>query len=220
MSFISILKSIGRGIETVVGVSASVVQTATAAAEQKAKELAEQDPLKIELDKVQRKGRTKAEKLIYTKKRVDEQLKELGIEDEPLEDEDAKPMTVGDFKRMQAQTAQKTALQLADEVSNETERELLKYHLENTIRSTGNPTEDLKLAQGLVNSVKNQQILEETLRKPAPRTSGGGSGAPAREIKQEEFSEQELIYMKAPFNLTKQQILDARSGKDRFPEKK
>lgn len=170
----------------------------------------EQDPLKNELEKVQRKGRTKAEKLLYTKKRVDEQLKELGIEDEPLEDEDAKPMTVGDFKKMQAQTATKTALDLANEVSNETERELLKYHLENTIRSTGNPQEDFKLAQGLVNSVKNQQILEETLRKPPIKTHGSGSGAPPKDTKQEEFTTEELSYMKAPFNLTKEQIIAAR----------
>lgn len=173
-------------------------------------EVVEQDPLKIELEKVQRKGRTKAEKLLYTKKRVDEQLKELGIEDETMEDEDDKPLTVGDFKKMQAQTATKTALELANEVTNETERELLKYHLENTIRSTGNPQEDFKLAQGLVNAVKNQQVLEEQLRKPATKTHPTGSGAPLKDKKEDEFTTEELAYMKHPFNLTKEQVLKAR----------
>ena len=171
----------------------------------------EQDPLKTELDKVQRKGRTKAEKLIYTKKRVEEQLKELGIEDEPEEDEDSKPMTVGDFKKLQATVATKTALQLADEVSNDTERELLKYHLENTIRSTGNPQEDLKLAQGLVNAVKNQQILEEQFRKPTAKSHPSGGGSPAKPASpEEEFTPEEQAYMKPPFNLTKKQVLATR----------
>lgn len=189
---------------------------ATAAAEQKEKEeaeakaLAEQDPLKTELEKVQRKGRTKAEKLQYTKKRVEEQLKELGIEDEPEDDEDSKPVTLGMLKKLQAQTATKTALDMANEVSTETERELLKYHLENTIRSSGNPAEDFKLAQSLVNAVKNQQITEEVLRKPAARSHSSG-GQPAKVAKEEEdFTAEELSYMKPPFNLKKADIIKAR----------
>lgn len=178
--------------------------------EAEAQTLAEQDPLKTELEKVQKKGRTKAEKLIYTRDRVNEQLKELGIDDEPLEDEDEKPLTRGEYKKLQAQTATKTALQLAEAVPNETERELLKYHLENTIRSTGNPQEDFKLAQNLVNSVKNQQITEELLRKGKPKDHSSGSGAPSKQVKKEEFSAEELSYMKPPFNLTKEQILAAR----------
>lgn len=172
----------------------------------------EQDPLKTELEKVQTKGRTKAEKLLYTKKRIDDQLKELGIEEpKETEDEDSKPMTVGDFKKLQAQSATKTALQLVEEVSNETERELLKYHLENTIRSTGNPKEDFNLAQSLVNSVKNSQIIEETLRKPNTKTSSGG-GAPAKNEKQVEFTAEELSYMKPPWNLSKEDILKSRKS--------
>lgn len=181
-------------------------------------ETTEQDPLKNELEKVQRKGKTKAEKLLYTRKRIDEQLKEEGIEVEPPTDDDSKPMTLGDFKKLQAQVAQKTALDLANEVSNETERELLKYHLENTIRSTGNPQEDFKLAQSLVNSVKNQQITEEILRKPNTKSAPTGSGAPARETKpDEELTADEMTYMRPPWNLSKQQILEARKGKDLHP---
>ena len=179
---------------------------------------AEQDPLKTELEKVQRKGKTKAEKLLYTKNRIDQQLKELGIDDEPEEDDDSKPMTVGDFKKLQAQTATKTALDLANEVNNETERELLKYHLENTIRSTGNPQEDFRLAQSLVNSVKNSQIIEETLRKPRTQSASTGSGAPAKQVQpEEELSTAEQMYMRPPWNLSKADILDARQGKDKHP---
>ena len=170
----------------------------------------EQDPLKTELERVQRKPRSKAEKLLFTKKRIDEQLKELGIDEEPQEQDD-QPVTVGMLKKMQAETAQKTALDLANEVSNETERELLIYHLENTIRSTGNPQEDFKLAQGLVNAVKNQQIIEESLRKPPVRSHPTGNGAPAKEVKiEEEFTPEEQAYMKPPFNLSKEKILEIR----------
>lgn len=167
----------------------------------------EQDPLKTELDKVQGQKRTKEEKLLYSKKRIEEQLEELGVKEEI--DEDEKPVTLGMLKQIQAQTATKTALQLADATPSETERELLKYHLENTIRSTGNPNEDFRLAQSLVNSVKNSQIIEETIRKPIAKPSSGG-GAPANVEKQAEFTSNELAFMKPPFNMTKEQILQAR----------
>jgi len=186
--------------------------------EKKTTEVVEQDPLKTELEKVQRKGKTRTEKLLYTRKRIDEQLKEEGVELEEPEDDDSKPMTRGDFKKLQAQTATKSALDLANEVSNETERELLKYHLENTIRSTGNPQEDFKLAQSLVNSVKNNQIVEEIQRKPITKSAPTGGGAPARETKpDEELSADEMTFMRPPYNLSKQQILDARKGKDLHP---
>lgn len=180
-----------------------------------AKALSEQDPLKTELEKVQRKpGRTKVEKLRYSKKRIEEQLKELGVEDESddndEEDEDDKPVTVGMLKKIQSESATKTALQMADEVSNETERELLKHHLQHTINSTGNPEEDFKLAQTLVNAVKNKQITEEVLRKPEVKRNGSGGGAPPKLQKQVELTPQELSFMKPPFNLTKEQIIAAR----------
>mgnify|MGYP003531465977 CR=1 FL=1 len=168
-----------------------------------------QDPLETELNKVKNKGRTKAEKLLYTKKRVEEQLKELGIE-EDVEDDD-QPVTMADLKRFQAQNAQKTALDLASSVTNETERALIEYHLENTIRSTGNPQEDFQLAQGLVNAVKNKQIVEETIRKPLAKTHSSGSGAPAKVARpEEELNAVEKQFLSAPFNLTKEQIIEAR----------
>ena len=168
-----------------------------------------QDPLETELNKVKNKGRTKAEKLLYTKKRVEEQLKELGIE-EDVEDDD-QPVTMADLKRFQAQNAQKTALDLASSVTNETERALIEYHLENTIRSTGNPQEDFQLAQGLVNAVKNKQIIDETIRKPLAKTHSSGSGAPAKVAKpQDELNAVEKQFLSAPFNLTKEQIIEAR----------
>ena len=168
------------------------------------------DPLETELNKVKNKGRTKAEKLLYTKKRVEEQLKELGIE-EDVEEDDDQPVTMADLKRFQAQNAQKTALDLASSVTNETERALIEYHLENTIRSTGNPQEDFQLAQGLVNAVKNKQIIDGIIRKPLAKTHSSGSGAPAKVAKPEdELTSVERQFLSAPFNMTKEQIIAAR----------
>lgn len=171
----------------------------------------EQDPLKTELEKVQRKGRTRAEKLLYTRNRIDQQLKDEGIDiDETPEADDDQPVTMGMLKKLQAQTATKTALQLADDVTNETERELLKYHIDNTIKSTGNPQQDFELARTLVNAVKNTQIMEQANLKPVAKTHASSSGAPAKIEKQPSFTTEELSFMKPPFNLTKEQIIAAR----------
>jgi hypothetical protein len=130
-------------------------------------ETIEQDPLKIELERV-KGGRTEEEKAEFTFKKQAERLQALGkdpadilgIKKEPKEEveEDDKPVTIGMLKKMQQDTASKTAIQLANDISNETERELAKWHLENTIRSTGNPTKDLELALNLVNGVKKAKL--------------------------------------------------------------
>lgn len=187
-------------------------------------EATEQDPLKVELDKVQRKeGKTEAEKAAYSLKKNAERAKELGIDPAEVlgfshavaddsDDEDDKPMTMGMFKRMQMDNAAKSALQLAEDIENETERELTKYHLENSIKSTGNPQEDLKLANAIVNSYRNTKILEESARKVAPKTHSSSSSAPAKlgsdiEI---QLAPHEIPFTKAPFNMTKEEIVKSR----------
>ena len=188
------------------------VQDAAAAAAKAEADKADQDPLKTELDKVQGQKRTKLEKLQYRKKLIDEQLKDLGADDEPVVEDDEQPLTRGEFKKMQAQEAQKTALQIADEIPNQTERELVKYHLENTIRSTGNPQQDLSLARSIVNDAKNRQILEEQQRKGQSSSQSSGSGAPVRHEAPTELTPEEKGMMRPPWNLTKEQVIAARTG--------
>lgn len=188
----------------------------------------EQDPLKTELDKVRNKeGRSEKEKAEFSLKKNAERVKLLGgdplsllgvsgdkIEDFDENDEDDKPVTVGMLKKIQQQNAEKTALQLAEEISNESERELVKYHLQNSIKSSGNPTEDIKLARAIVNSVKNSQILEESARKTSAKTHSNSSGAPAKtEQVVGELSEEELLFTKPPFNLTPKQVVALRENK-------
>jgi len=196
-------------------------QEAAAAAAKAEADKANQDPLKTELEKVQGQKRSKLEKLQYRKKLIDEQLKDMGVDDEPvIEDDDEKPLTRGEYKKIQAETAQKTALQLADDIPNQTERELVKYHLENSIRSTGNPNQDLSLARSIVNDAKNRQILEEQQRRGQPIPQASGAGAPPRVEHPTELTPEEQTYLRPPFNLTKEQIIAAREGKGAKFDKK
>ncbi len=187
-------------------------------------ETAEQGPLKTELERIQKTGRTEVEKAAFSLKKNAERAKELGIDpakvlgfDQKVEttedNEDDKPITRGEWKRMQAENASKTALQSAEEIPNETERELVKYHLQNTIKSSGNPSEDLKIARSIVNSVKNSQITQEIARKIPPKQHSSASGVDPKQEQEIIFSPSELQLMGAPFNMTKQEIIDARKGK-------
>lgn len=177
----------------------------------------EQDPLKEELEKVQKKdGRTELEKAAFSLKKNAERLKELGgdpssilgVEKDDVEEDD-KPVTMGMLKKLQQETASKTAVQLAEAIGNETERELTKYHLENSIKSTGNPQEDFRLAQAIVNSVRNAKIIEESARKPEAKNHSSASGADKKHIPQEEITAQEQMFMKQ-FGLTKEEVIKAR----------
>ena len=174
----------------------------------------EQDPLKTELERVKKGGRTKREKLIYTKNRIEEQLREVekeeGIEPSPEIEDDNAPITRGDLRKIEAQRATKTALELAEDIENDTERELVKHYINNTINSTGNPKEDLRLARALANDVKNKQILEQLKGRPQPkRTSATGGGTPYVP-EEEEMTADEMAFMKPPFNMSREKILEAR----------
>lgn len=180
-----------------------------------------QDPLKNELERVQKTGKTEAEKAAFSLKKNAERAKELGIDPAEIlglkkvatdsDDEDNQPVTLGMLKKLQAETNAKTALQKAEAIENEAERELTKFHLQNTIRSTGNPDEDLKLARALVNSVKNAQIMELSKSKGEAKSHSSASGAPAIKTEVEgDLTPDEVLFTQAPFFLKKEDIIKAR----------
>ncbi len=180
----------------------------------------EQDPLKTELEKVQQRvGRSEKEKAEYTLRKNAERVKELGgdptdilgIKTESY-DEDDTPLTVGMLKKLQQETTAKTAMQQADEIPNEVERELTKHHLQNTIRSTGNASEDIKLARALVNAVKNTEIIKEVSRKTPPKTHSNSSGVDGKQEETPIYTPEEQAFMKPPFNATPADIMNARKG--------
>lgn len=188
-----------------------------------------QDPVKNELERLNnRPTRTKKEKLLFKRNLINKELGELGVDPDDIDNgdnsgdsddtvdplslkDDSKPLTVGMLKQIQKAGAVKTSLQLADEIENEAERELAKYHIKNTIRSTGIPAKDLELAMVHVNALKNTRVVEELGRKPEANrgSSAGGSGGP-RQIVEEELTPEEISFTRPPFNLTKKEILAAR----------
>lgn len=161
--------------------------------------------------------RSEKEKAEFSLKKNAERLAELGGNpaevlnirpqiklDEELSDD--KPLTVGDFRKLQKEDAHKTALQLADELP-ETERDEVKTLLESRIVPSGNAEEDLRLARAAVNATHNAQIAELISNRTAPKktAAGGSADIPA----QTEFTPTpaELVFMKPPYNMTKEQIL-------------
>ena len=181
----------------------------------------EQDNLEKELERVKTVGRTEKEKAEFSLKKTAERVKALGgdpntilgIEKEDeLNEEDDQPLTVGMYKKIQQKSTEKSATELADEIQNETERELTKYHLENSIKPTGSPAEDLRLARTLVNAVKNTKIIEEANRKPIAKTHSSGGGAPANDTEVKgELTQEEKLFLLKPFYLSKEQIIKART---------
>lgn len=175
----------------------------------------------IETEKT-RGQRTEAEKAAYSLKKTADRARELGLDvaevlgvkpaaDISLDEDDNKPVTMGDLKRLQAAQASQTALQMAEAIEDSQERELTKLYLKRVVPS-GNPSEDLRFARLAVNSEKNGQILQELDRSKKPPAHGSGTGTPARQDGNESFvpTEHERRLMGKPFNLSKEQVLAAR----------
>ncbi len=187
-------------------------------------EIITEDPLTVELERVRSK-KTPQEKAKDSLFFNAQKAKELGLD--PAEilglkikdevDEDDRPVTKKELAEMlKAQTtaaSTKTAADLAQSITSEAERELTLYHIENTIKSTGNPEEDLKLARALTNSVRNSQIMEEASRKPDAKThSSASSGGTVQSEPTIVLTDEEKKYL-ATGLVTKEEILLARQGK-------
>jgi len=190
-------------------------------------------PLKAELEKLKSK-KTPAEKakesLYFNAQKAielgvditkDEGLKKiLGIsktsreeEEEPVSEDD-KPVTKKELQDyLRKLNAQKNSEQLADEIPDEYERELVKYHLANTIKSTGDAKEDLQIARTLANSVRNKKFEELANIKPAAKSHSSASGA-TTEVKapEVELTSEEKQFL-ATGKITKEEILALRQVK-------
>jgi hypothetical protein len=177
------------------------------------------NPLETELNR-ETKQRTPAEKAAFTLRKNAESVAALGLD--PAEvlglnnqvpagvDKDA-PVTVGMLEAMQKDRSQKTALQLADEIPDQYERDLTKKYLLVRVVPSGDAHEDLRFARLAVNAVKSGQVIEELGRAGQPRSFASGAGAPFSTTQKEvEFTANELSFMRPPFNMTKEQILKAR----------
>lgn len=194
-----------------------VENTGTTPDETQVSEPTQQNPIKEELEKVQRKQEIpKIEQAAYNLKKVAESIKELG--GDPAEILGVKPKESKEtyeipewYKKEKEQVVQETALSLAKEsVQDPDELALTEHYLKNVIRPSGNAKEDLKTALALVDSVKNRQITEELSRKGSPVRYSAGAGAPPKRSETFEPTTEEAQMMKA-FGLTEEHIKKARA---------
>ena len=178
------------------------------ALEAEAAEKAKQE--KLEKDSKARKGR-----LLHAHKEIKAELAEMGVnpdEVDPPSLGDDEVLTVGKMKELERQKSQQTALELANNLEDSTERDAVKVYLSTRLIPSGNAQEDLRLALTIVHSERNGQIAQEVARKTAPKQHPTGGGAPARKPDAEFVpTPEELRFMAPPFNMTKDHVLAARA---------
>lgn len=148
---------------------------------------------------------TKRERLAHAKEKIERQLDELDHEED-----DNRPVTVGDLKKMKREEVKATAIELAASIEDEDERNAVVDILENRIAPSNKPEEDLALARGAVNSVRNQRLLEEQARKATPATVSSAPGNPGRPPEGQFVPTPEEAYFMQHFGLSKEQVLVAR----------
>lgn len=159
----------------------------------------------------------KIEKLKRKMNFIKEDLRAAGALDEEEEDEEDdlddedRPLTMGDLKRIDARKAAKTALEMANAIEDAGDKAAVVEALKSVVPS-GDPQKDFGNAVAIANRVRNSVILEEAGRKVAAPAHTMGAGAPARQQQGDKFEPtlQEQAYMRPPFSLSKEEILAAR----------
>lgn len=176
------------------------------------------DPVKEELDRVKNRPKTEREKAEYALASNANRLKDLG--GDPAKVLGITPPTQQDeddevpewYKREQSRTATKSAVELAQDIQDEYERDLTIHHLENTVRPSGNAQQDLKTAKDLVLAAKARHFMDEKARKLPPKEHGSGGGAPPpRQDPVGELTPEEIPYTRPPWNLSKETIISKRA---------
>lgn len=149
---------------------------------------------------------TRRERLEFAKSKIESELDELDAQED-----DTRPLTVGEFKRMTQEGTKKTALQLADsKIDNEDERAEVKEILESRIIPSDDPEKDLQTARDMVNATKHRLLLEEEARKKNPQSHAHTPGNPGNVPEPFTPTELELVMMRPPYNLSQQEVLEAR----------
>lgn len=148
-----------------------------------------EDAAKADTQVPPKKERTRIEKLRHTKASIEAQIAEEEVKEGIIitdDEDDSKPLTRGDLKRMQRDDSKRKSLDLANEIKDEDERSQVIEILQTRILPSGNAQKDLDFALSNVRSEKNRQIAEEASRKRnVQKNHSSGSGSPARE--DEEF---------------------------------
>jgi len=172
------------------------------------------DPIAEELSRhKERTVRSEEEKAAFSLQKNAERVRELGLDPTEIlglkKEEKGTVMTVEMYREIENEKSQKTALQLANEIQDEQERELTKTYLRERIKPSGNAEEDLRFARLAVNSVKNSMIASELGRKAEPKTFSSSPGVPPVQEKKIELTKEELS-LKQAFKLSDEEVLKAR----------
>lgn len=208
------------------------LEAATAAAKQKADEAggtdetlnkalkdAEDALTKAKAAPSQNQGRSEKEKAAYTLKMNAKRLQELGGDpaavlgqgdEAKAEDDLDKPLTLRKLGEIEREKAAKTAIELAGDIEDETERTDVISILKTRITPSGNAVADLALARAGANAVRNAKIAEEANRKGTVRRTAAGASQGGKTEDAFTPTPQEQIFMRAPYNLSKEQIIAAR----------
>lgn len=163
-------------------------------------------------DKDRKKAKLKRKQGIIAR-----QLAELGDEpddeDDGLDDldDDNKPLTMGDLKRIEADKAKKTAVEMAGAIEDPEAAKAVKEALGSVVAS-GDPVKDFQNAVAIASATKNSQVLEEIRRKGTSATHRNGAGAPARQPEPEFVMTEEERRFVAQGWLTEVEVKKARSG--------
>lgn len=171
------------------------------------------DHIKQERAKIEEKKKfSKTERLLFEKKKIDEQLQAEGYAEPAIEDED-QPLTIGMYKKMQQSNSQKTALELADSIENEDEREVVKHYLTDRIVPSGNPQEDVRTALAIVHSIRNAEIAEEAARRGGAKSFASFSGSPGKPPEGVFEPTDEERYFMEYFPVKKEDVIRIRNSK-------
>lgn len=175
------------------------------------------NPVATELEREQKRNqRTEKEKAEYSLKMNAKRLQELGGNPaeilgvrEASQEEDVDDVPDW-YRKEKSKEAQRTALQLADDIPDEADRNLVKEYLSKRIVPSGNAQDDFRLALSAVMSLKNKQVVEEISRRTAPRVTAAGGSLPAKVEDQFTPTQEEAIMMAPPYNVSKEKIIEAR----------
>lgn len=175
-----------------------------------------QDPVQVELNKEQEKQtRTEKDKVTFNLRKKADEARKLGIDPKEIlgldgeETEDSSEVPEW-YKKEKARETTKTALQLADTLPDQAQRDLVKQYLNTRIIPSGDAESDFRFALANVSALKNKQIIDEVQRYTPARTTASGGSASARV--EEEFTptQEEAVMMARPYNLSREKILEAR----------
>ena len=129
-------------------------------------------------------------------------------EDETLDDQ---PLTRRDLRNIQKEDVKKTSLELADQIEDETEREETKRIL-NRLEPSGDAQRDFAIAHSAVTADRTKKVAKVAAQsRTASRTAAGGT-QPGKAEDDFEPTADELVFMRPPYNLSKEKIIAKRQA--------